>query len=104
MGQTHVEILDEENLSDLVEQEPSDKDEEIPLPQIMNVKGVSVGDVSRSIHRVESWGSAVQSTRLVRAEDFRVYGQARRVSRHDVVTVAPQGDAHELVVHESTPS
>jgi hypothetical protein len=46
-GQTHVEILDEKDLSDLVEQEPSNKDEEISPPQVMDVQRVSGGDISQ---------------------------------------------------------
>ena len=101
---TYVEIFNENDLSDLVEQEPSDENDEVPPPKIVDIERVSGGDVRGPIHRVQTRGSAEKSTRLVRADDFGVLGQAWRVSWDDVVAVAPQSDAHELVVHQSTPS
>ena len=101
---THVKILDENDLSDLVEQEPSDENNEVPPPQIVDIQRVSSGDISGPVHSVQTRGSTVQSTCLVGTDDFGVLGQARRVSWDDVVAIAPQSDAHELVVHQSTPS
>jgi len=101
---THVEILDENDLSDLVEQEPSDEDDEVSPPQVVDIQRVSGGDISGPVHSIQTGGSAVQSARLVRADDFGVFGQAWRVSWDDIVAVTPQGNTHELVVHQSAPS
>ena len=72
--QTHVEILNENDLSDLVEQEPSDENDEVSPPQIVDIQRVSGGDVRSPVHRVQTRGSAVKSARLVGADDFGVLG------------------------------
>ena len=102
--QTHIEILDENNLDDLVEQEPSDKNDAVSPPQVVGMQRVSGGDARDPVHSVQARGSAIQSTRLIRTENFRVLERPWGVSWDDVVAVAPQGHAHELVVHQSTPS
>ena len=70
----HVEILDENDLSDLVEQEPPDKDDEVSPPQIVDVQGISGGYISGPVHSVQTRGSTVQSTCLVGTDDFGILG------------------------------
>jgi len=70
MEQTHIEVLDEKNLSDLIEKEPSDGDEEVVSPQIVDIQRVPSGDVRGIVHCVQARGSTVKSTRLIRADDF----------------------------------
>ena len=71
---TYVEIFNENDLSNLVEQEPPDKDDEVSPPQIVDIQRVSSGDISGPVHSVQTRGSTVQSTCLVGTDDFGILG------------------------------
>ena len=61
MKRAHVEILDEDDLSDLVEQEPSDKNDEVSPPQIVDVQRVPRINVVLRGGSVSNWETTINT-------------------------------------------